>query len=57
METKVRLLDGTVHIIKGHPKDYLQVIDGMGLSQNRTVLSKDGIPIKLSNVTSIELKK
>lgn len=57
METKVRLLDGTTHIIKGQPKDYIQVIDGMGLSQNRTVLSKEGRPIQLSKVVTMQVNK
>lgn len=57
METKVRLTDGTYHIIKGHPRDYVQVIDGMGLSQNKTVLSKDGQLIKLCKVVTMQVNK
>lgn len=57
METKVILLDGTYHIIKGHPSDYVQVITGLGLSQNRTVRSKDGQLIKLSKVVTMEVNK
>lgn len=57
METKVRLLDGTFHIIKGHPSDYIQVIDGMGLSQNKTVLSIEGQLIQLSKVVTMHVNK
>lgn len=57
VETKVRLLDGTNHIINGHPKDYIQVIDGMGLSQNKTVVSKEGQLIKLCKVVTMQVNK
>lgn len=56
-ETKVLLLDGTYHIIKGHPTDYIEIVDESGIMRNRTVRSKNGRRIKLSKVVTMQLNK
>lgn len=56
-ETKVLLLDGTYHVIKGHPTDYIQIIGKAGVMKNQTVRSKSGRRIKLSKVVTMQLSK
>ncbi len=57
METKVRILDSNYHIIKGHPGEYIQVIDGLGFSQNRTVRTTEGQLIQISKIVSMQVNK
>lgn len=57
MKTVVTTTDGKKHVLKGHPQDYMQMIGGLGVSQDETLTSIKGERFKFSEVVMMQQAK
>lgn len=57
MKTEVTTIDGKKHILKGHPQDYMQMVGGVGVSQDEELTSVKGEKFKFSDVMMMRQAK
>ncbi|PIC88440.1 hypothetical protein CSV71_15050 [Sporosarcina sp. P21c] len=51
MYTKVTMSDGKEHIINGRPEDLFQIMEGLGvMSEDTIMISRDGNQVEMKEV-------
>ena len=54
MQTKITMLDGTVHIVDGSPLDLMTLVDGVGVTKGTEFISVTGEKINLADAVSLQ---
>ncbi|MEK4024488.1 hypothetical protein [Sporosarcina sp. FSL W7-1283] len=57
MKTKLTLIDGEECIVEGRPRDFMQLIYGMGISKNSALQSITGKKITMADIFMLEQVK
>ncbi|BAQ11427.1 hypothetical protein OXB_2956 [Bacillus sp. OxB-1] len=57
MKTKVTTVDGKIHLINGHPEDYMKQVNGLGVSRDMTIRTMAGQKIKMADIMMMQLAK
>lgn len=57
MKTKLTLIDGKEFIVEGRPKDFMQVVYGMGINKNSALQSITGKKITMADIFMLEQVK
>ncbi|MEK3933994.1 hypothetical protein MKY41_01635 [Sporosarcina sp. FSL W7-1349] len=57
MKTKVTTVDGKVHLVHGHPEDFMQQIGGVGVSREQSLTSVTAEKIKMADIMMMQIAK